>query len=109
MTSVNLTPLFEAIITVLAAIITTYIVPWIKGKLSEQQMTKIQNWVSIAVYAAEKLYGAGNGAEKLAYAESILRSKGIELDTDELKALIDSEIQQMDLLKEPEISISQED
>ena len=49
-----------------------------------------------AVYAAEKLYGAGNGDQKLAYAEEILRKHGIRLDTATLKAMIDAQIKEME-------------
>jgi len=52
--------------------------------------------VQIAVYAAEKLYGAGNGDQKLAYAEEILCKHGIRLDTATLKAMIDAQIKEME-------------
>ena len=44
----------------------------------------------------EKLYGAGNGDKKLAYAEEILREHGIRLDTATLKAMIDAQIKEME-------------
>ena len=44
----------------------------------------------------EKLYGAGNGDKKLAYAEEILRKHGIRLDTATLKAMIDAQIKEME-------------
>ena len=58
--------------------------------------SKAKSWVQIAVFAAEKLYGAGNGDKKLAYAEEILRKHGIRLDTATLKAMIDAQIKEME-------------
>lgn len=92
----DFTPLFEAIITLLAAVITMYVVPWIKEKYTADQLYKIKAVVEIAVYAAEKAYGAGNGKEKFKCVERILEDYGIELDTARLNSLVDSTIKKME-------------
>lgn len=92
----DFTPLFEAIITLLAAIITMYVVPWIKTRYSEDQLNKIKSVVDIAVYAAEKAYGAGNGDKKLEYVETILKAYNIKLDTARLRVLVDASIKKME-------------
>lgn len=97
MTNIDFTPLAEAIVTLLAAVITMYLIPWIKSRTSLEQQAHIQMCVQVAVYAAEKLYGAGHGEEKLAYAEKVLAEQyRIALDTGKLKALIDAEIKKME-------------
>jgi len=48
------------------------------------------------VLAAEKLYSAGNGDAKLAYAEKFLEECKLKLDFDTLKAMIDAEIKKME-------------
>ena len=73
-----------------------YLVPWLRSKLTNEQLSKAKSWVQIAVFAAEKLYGAGNGDQKLVYAEGILRKHGIRLDTATLKAMIDAQIKEME-------------
>lgn len=93
---VDLTPLFQAIIGITSVLITGFLVPWLKTKFSSEQLAKAQNWVQIGVYAAEKLYGAGNGDTKLAYVEALLAQHRIRLDTQTLKALVDSEIKRME-------------
>lgn len=97
MTAIDFTPLAEAVITLLAAVITIYLIPWIKSRATLEQQTYIRMAVQVAVYAAEKLYGAGRGDEKLAYAQKVLHDQyHIELDTGKLKALVDAQIKQME-------------
>lgn len=93
---VDLTPLFQAIIGIASVLITGFLLPWLKTKFSTEQLAKAQTWVGIGVYAAEKLYGAGNGDAKLAYVEALLAQHRIRLDTQTLKALVDSEIKRME-------------
>ena len=92
----DLTKLAQAIISLAAGIVSLYLVPWLRSKLTNEQLSKAKSWVQIAVFAAEKLYGAGNGDKKLAYAEEILREHGIRLDTATLKAMIDAQIKEME-------------
>lgn len=95
---IDLTPLVEALLGVLAAVITVYLIPWIKSKTTATQLAHIRNCVEVAVYAAEKLYGAGNGDEKLAYAQKILKDNyNIALDMDKLKTVIDATIKGMEI------------
>ena len=61
----DLTQLAQTIISLAAGIVSLYLVPWLRSRLTNEQLTKVKSWVQIAVYAAEKLYGAGNGDKKL--------------------------------------------
>ena len=101
---IDLTPIIQAAITLAAALITAYLIPWLRSRTTVEQQTYIRMAVQVAVYAAEKAYGAGHGEEKLAYAEKVLAKHNVKLDTDKLKALIDAEIKNMELL-EPEEQI----
>lgn len=93
---IDFTPLFEALIGLIAAIVTVYLIPWIKEKLTAEQLAKARAVVEIAVYAAEKAFGAGHGKEKLEYAQSVLAAHGVKLDTIKLHAMIDAEIKKME-------------
>lgn len=55
----DLTKLAQAVISLAAGIVSLYLVPWLRSKLTNEQLSKAKSWVQIAVYAAEKLYGAG--------------------------------------------------
>lgn len=92
----DFTPLAEALITLAAMAITVFLIPWLRERYGTETLEKARSWVQIAVYAAEKLYGAGHGAEKLAYAEQVLAQHKIKLDTATLTAMIDAEIKKME-------------
>ena len=92
----DFTPLAEAIISLAVATITVLLIPWLRQRYGNETLEKARGWVQIAVYAAEKLYGAGHGAEKLAYAESVLAQHKIKLDTATLMAMVDAEIKKME-------------
>ena len=93
---IDLTPLVEAIIALAASAITIFLIPWLRARYGNETLAKARGWVEVAVYAAEKLYGAGNGDKKLAYAEQVLAEHKIKLDTKTLKALVDAEIKKME-------------
>lgn len=95
--TIDLTPLVEILISLLAVVITTYLIPWIKARTTSTQQEYIRAAAHVAVYAAEKFYGAGHGDEKLAYAEKVLREDyGIVLDMNKLEAVIDAAIKEME-------------
>lgn len=93
---IDFTPIVEAIITLAATAITVFLIPWLRERYGNEKLEKAKNWVQIAVYAAEKLYGAGNGDQKLAYAEQVLKQHNIILDMDTIKAMVDAEIKKME-------------
>ena len=86
--NIDLTPLFQAIIALLASIITLKLIPWIKSKTTEKQQDLLRAAVSVTVYAAEQIYGAGNGKEKLMYVKGKLAEKGFRVDIDEIEAAV---------------------
>lgn len=96
MNMIDLTPLVEALIGVLATLVSLYLIPWIREKLTAEQFDKARKVVEVAVYAAEKMYGAGHGDEKLAYAEQILAAHGVKLDAKRMSAMIDATIKKME-------------
>lgn len=95
----DLTPILEAIIGLAATAITLFLIPWLKKRFGNEKLENIRGWVEIAVYAAEKLYGAGNGDQKLEYAEAFLAQHKIKLDTAELIAMVNAEIKKMEQME----------
>ena len=87
------TMLFEGILTVLFALITLYVVPWIKTKLSTEDLNEIMKWVKIAVQAAEMIYKeSGMGKAKKDYVLTFLADKGIKYDERQIDSLIESAV-----------------
>ena len=85
---IDLTPIFQALIALLASIITIKVIPWIKARTTAQQQEMLRATVSVAVYAAEQLYGTGKGHAKLMYVKGQLARKGFHVDIDEIEAAV---------------------
>lgn len=93
---VDLTPIFEAVIALIAALITAFFIPFLKEKLGEIKYAKMLEWVTIAVNAAEMLYkGPGRGEEKKEYVIAFLEEKGFTADYDGLNAMIEAAVLQL--------------
>jgi len=95
--NIDLTPIFQAIITLLAALVTYKLIPWIKSKTNEQQQAALQSAVKIAVYAAEQLYGSGKGEYKKDYVINALRDAGYDISTDEIHNTIEKTVYELTL------------
>lgn len=89
----DLTPIIEGVIALAVAIITAFVIPYIKEKIGAAKYAKMLEWVNVAVKAAEMIYtGVGRGAEKKAYVVEFLHEKGFTVDADSLEALIESAV-----------------
>lgn len=90
---VDLTPIVNAVVALAAALITAFLIPWLKRKATAEQMAQAQKWVTIAVEAAEMIYkGSGLGEAKKAYVQSYLETKGYKMDVDTVDALIEAAV-----------------
>ena len=97
--TINLTPLAEAVIALAFALVARYLIPWVKAKLTNEQLKRARTFVEIGVYAMEKAFGAGHGPEKLKGVEDLLAEQGIELDTVTLLQMVDAEIRKMEMAR----------
>ena len=94
----DLTPIVNAVITLIAAIITTFLIPWIKGKIDAAKLAQIVEWVGIAVRAAEQIYNeSGMGEKKKQYVLDFLASKGFTLDPDSINAMIEAAVKELNI------------
>lgn len=84
----DFTAIFQAIIALLGALITYWLIPYIKSKASAQQQAYVSVMVRTAVQAAEQLYGAGLGTAKLDYAQQWLTERGIKYSRAEIEAAV---------------------
>lgn len=92
----DITPIIEAVAALIAVIITAVVIPYIKSKTTTQQQARINAWVKIAVAAAEQIYkGSGRGEEKKEYVINWLEERGFTLDEDEVDALIESAVYEL--------------
>lgn len=85
---IDFTPIIEAIIGLLAAIITVKVIPWIKAKTTNEQQIMISAAVKTLVFAAEQIYGAGKGEQKLAYVITQMEKQGYTADRNIIEAAV---------------------
>lgn len=85
---IDLTPIFQAVLALLAALITYKLIPWIKAKTTQEQQNALLSMTSVLVFAAEQIYGAGRGADKLDYVIRELRERGFTADRAAIEAVI---------------------
>ena len=92
----DITPIVEAGILLVLAIITVIVKPLIQQKVSAEDLAQIRIWIGIAVEAAEQLYqGSGRGREKKEYVLDWLAARGITLDADKLDAMVEAAVYQL--------------
>lgn len=98
---IDLTQVVVAVLTLVISLVSAFLVPLIKSKVSAEQLETIKLWVNVAVEAAEQMYiGSGRGKEKKEYVVSFLNSKGFTLNTDEIDALIEGAVLELNLEQE---------
>lgn len=102
--TIDLTDIVTAALALIAALITHYVIPWIKAKTTLEQQVRIQAAIDTVVFAAEKLYGAGKGESKKQYALSKLREMGYNINDAEVSAGIEAAIMALDLKQKPVIA-----
>lgn len=95
--AIDLTDIVNAALALIAALIARYVVPWIKEKTTVEQQKRIQAAIDTAVFAAEKVYGAGQGQQKKQYVLKKLREMGYTIDSAQVAAGIEAAVMALDL------------
>ena len=88
----DLTQIVNAAVALLAAIITAFVVPWIKRKTTQQDRETMLAWVEIAVAAAQQLFYKLDGAARKEYVISFLAERGYSVDEGALDAAIEAAV-----------------
>lgn len=89
----NITPIINAFIALLATIVTCIVIPKVRELLTEkigaQWADTLLNWASVAVAAAEQIYSSDQGTVKKAYVLEFLASKGYDVESNEVDNAIE--------------------
>lgn len=95
----DITQILLGIIILLGGLISVFVIPYVKTHVSVEQLTLLSGIAQTVVYAAEKIFGAKMGKDKLAYAldlaKKLLASKKLSFDEDVIRAAIESQVQQL--------------
>jgi hypothetical protein len=87
---VDLTAIIQAAIALIAAGISTFLIPWLKGKTTESQWNMMVYAVQHGVQAAEQLFSSGQGQQKKQYVLDYLKSKGFTVDDAIIESTVNS-------------------
>lgn len=92
--TIDITAIIAAVIGLLGTIITAFVVPYIKTKLTSEQFVYLDGVIKTAVYAAEILFsGNGRGEEKLnyvlEYTQGVCEAHKITFDKEQVRQLIE--------------------
>lgn len=93
--TIDLTQIILAIITLIGGIITRYLIPWIKNKLTDHQYDTLCALVRVGVYAAEQLFTSEQWKEKKQYVLDLLMENGYEVDIASVDALIEATVREL--------------
>lgn len=88
----DLTPVINAFIALIAALITAFVVPWIKRNTSAKDREELLKWVEIAVMAAQQLYHQLDGSKRKEYVLDFLREKGYDVTSTEVDNAIEAAV-----------------
>lgn len=88
----ELTEVVKIMIELVVAVASLWLVPWIKAKLSAEEIADMLRWVEIAVSAAEQLYDATQGPVKKKYVVSFLEERGYHVDETEMNLMIEAAV-----------------
>ena len=88
----DLTPIINALIALTAALITAFVIPWLRRNTDARDREELLKWVEIAVAAAQQLYHNLDGSERKEYVLQFLASKGYDISTKEIDSAIEAAV-----------------
>lgn len=88
------------VISLIGVILTGLVVPWLRMKLTNEKLDTVERWVNVAVAAAEQIFSVpDSGIKKKMYVMEFLKSKGITITDQELDALIEAAVYEVNRAK----------
>ena len=85
---IDLTPIINAVIALIAGIVAYRVLPWVKARTTETQQTNILVMAKTLAFAAAQMLGESTGAEKLAWVEGEMEKRGYRVDIAVIEAAV---------------------
>lgn len=97
----DITYIIVGLIVLIGGVIAAFGLPFLRSKLSVEQLATLKQVVNIAVYAAEQLFGAKMGKDKkafaLEYAKKLLAKFKLTFDDEVVDAAIEAQVKELNL------------
>lgn len=88
----DITEIVSAVLTLIVALVSAFLIPMIKAKVSKEKLEKANQLITVAVGAAEQLYNSKEGQEKKDYVLAYLETQGINIDAETIEVLIENAV-----------------
>lgn len=88
----DITVIIEAVITLIVALITAFVIPWVQKKIGAENREDFLRWVDIGVAAAEQLFTAQATQVKKEFVMEFLRENGFVYNEWEVDAAIEAAV-----------------
>lgn len=100
MTNETFIQIVGAIFTILVALITTFVIPWIRNTIGNENLEKLDKICKMAVRCAEQIFDTEEYAEKKEYVltyitDYINRSTNLTLSAKDIDVLIESAVNEV--------------
>ena len=97
----DITYIIMGAILIIFGAIAAFGIPFLRTKLSVDQIATLKQIVRIAVYAAEQLFGAKMGQDKKAfalnYAKQLLEKLHLTFDIEAIDAAIEAQVKELNI------------
>lgn len=93
--TIDLTQIILAIITLISAVLTGFVIPWLKNKLTDHQYDMLSALVRVGVFAAEQIFTTEQWKEKKQYVVDLLEENGYTVNTTAVDALIEATVREL--------------
>lgn len=88
----DLNVFFDGVLALVSMVISAFLIPWLHSHLNEQQRKELQDWVDIAVRAAQQLYHDLNGAERKEFVMRFLVAQGYDPEDETVHQLVEAAV-----------------
>ena len=93
--TIDLTQIILAVIALISAVLTGFVIPWLKTKLTDHQYDTLATLVRVGVFAAEQLFTSDMWKEKKEYVVNLLLENGDKVDITAVDALIEATVREL--------------
>lgn len=91
----EITSILEALVSLAVALISAFVIPYIKRKHSAEELAEFLKWVELGVAAAEQLYESTQAAEKKKFVLDYITDRGYVIDTNDLNVAIEAAVNKL--------------
>lgn len=89
------TEIIKAVVELLLAIVSAFLIPYIKQRVSAAKLEKLIRYADIAVTAAQQIYTPEEWDVKKQYVRDFLESKGYDVNLTEVDATIEAAVKRV--------------